>query len=121
MPRRKRRTYTDEYRQRIVAESRTPGASPRQIADREGINPSLIFNWRRQLPARRQAKNGHGDLWVLTFAASEGGVSEQKFTTKDKALDAFVAATTAGASDVRLWRSQPVEIVVQARLKDGDA
>jgi transposase len=46
--RRRRRSWSDEDKRRIVAESCEPGASVAQIAQRHGINANLIFTWRRQ-------------------------------------------------------------------------
>ncbi|CAH2606034.1 transposase (plasmid) [Rhodovastum atsumiense] len=45
--RRKRRSYSEEEKRRIVAEANQPGASVADIARRYGINANLLFNWRR--------------------------------------------------------------------------
>lgn len=46
---RRRRTYSDEEKQRLVTESFEPGASVSGIAQRHGMNANLLFTWRRQL------------------------------------------------------------------------
>jgi transposase len=44
---RTRRSWSDEEKQRIVAEAMEPGASVADIARRYGANANLVFNWRR--------------------------------------------------------------------------
>jgi transposase len=43
--RRLRRSWSDEEKQRIVAEAALPGASVADIARRHGVNANLVFNW----------------------------------------------------------------------------
>ena len=45
--RRSRRSWSDEEKQRIVAEAVLPGASVADIARRHGMNANLVFNWRK--------------------------------------------------------------------------
>jgi transposase len=45
--RRSRRSWSDEEKQRIVAEAVLPGASVADIARRHGVNANLVFNWRK--------------------------------------------------------------------------
>lgn len=61
----KRRAWSLEERQRIVAEALTPGASVASVARRHGLNANLIFKWlrrsregwldRRRAPAKETA------------------------------------------------------------------
>ena len=61
----KRRAWSLEERQRIVAEALTPGASIASVARRHGLNANLIFKWlrrsregwldRRRAPAKETA------------------------------------------------------------------
>ncbi len=61
----KRRTWSLEERQRIVAEALAPGASVAAVARRHGLNANLIFKWlrrsregwldRRRAPAKETA------------------------------------------------------------------
>src|SRR5665213_1186424 len=48
-PERRRRTYSDDEKQRLVAESFEGGASVSGIAQRHGMNANLLFTWRRQM------------------------------------------------------------------------
>lgn len=44
---RTRRSWSDDEKQRIVAEATAPGASVADIARRHGANANLVFTWRR--------------------------------------------------------------------------
>ncbi len=48
---RRRRFYSLEEKQRLVAESCEPGASVSLVARRHDINANLLFTWRRQMRA----------------------------------------------------------------------
>jgi len=47
--RRRRRSYSEDEKQRLVAESCEPGASVSSVAQRHAINANLLFTWRRQM------------------------------------------------------------------------
>jgi transposase len=46
---RRRRSYSLEEKQQLVAESYEPGASVSLVARRHDINANLLFTWRRQM------------------------------------------------------------------------
>jgi transposase len=52
---RRRRSYTLEEKQRLVAESYEPGASVSLVARRHDIKTNLLFTWRRQMRAPASA------------------------------------------------------------------
>ncbi|WP_113479904.1 transposase [Ensifer sp. Root278] len=52
-PRQFRRRWSDEFKERAVAEAMEPGASVLAIAHRIGIHPSQLFGWRRNARAGR--------------------------------------------------------------------
>ena len=54
-PARRRKSYTLEEKQRLVAESYEPGASVSLVARRHDINANLLFTWRRQMRAPTSA------------------------------------------------------------------
>jgi hypothetical protein len=45
----RRRKYSREFKQRIIAESRQPGASLASVAVRHGLNPNMVHKWRKTL------------------------------------------------------------------------
>jgi transposase len=53
---RRRRTWSADQKQRIIAESFAPGASVAEVARRYGLNANMLFTWRR----RERAVNGVG-------------------------------------------------------------
>lgn len=48
-PTRRRKSYTVEEKQRLVAESYESGSSVSLVARRHDINANLLFTWRRQM------------------------------------------------------------------------
>jgi transposase len=49
--RRGRRLWSDDEKQRIVAETFAPGASVSIVARRHDLNTNMLFTWRRQIGA----------------------------------------------------------------------
>jgi transposase len=45
---RRRRTWSADQKQRMIAESFAPGASVAEVARRYGVNANLLFTWRRR-------------------------------------------------------------------------
>src|ERR1700735_2111111 len=45
---RRRRTWSADQKQRIIAESFAPGASVAKVARRYGLNSNMLFTWRRR-------------------------------------------------------------------------
>jgi transposase len=52
----RRRRWDAETKGRLVAESFEPGCSVSEVARRHDISPSLLFLWRRQAAARKDAE-----------------------------------------------------------------
>ena len=55
---RRRRSWSDDEKQSIVAEALCPGASVADVARRHGMNANLLFNWRRTARATSSASTG---------------------------------------------------------------
>ena len=45
---RRRRTWSADQKQRIIAESLAPGASVAEVARRYGLNSNMLFTWRQR-------------------------------------------------------------------------
>ncbi|NTE43864.1 transposase [Rhizobium pusense] len=56
-PRQFRRRWSDDFKERAVAEAMEPGASVSAIARRIGIHPSQLFGWRRDARARQEGSS----------------------------------------------------------------
>jgi transposase len=59
----RRRFWSAEEKQRIVAETLEPGASMAEVARRHDVNPNLLFTWRRQ--ARGKASRDAGSVKLV--------------------------------------------------------
>ena len=72
----KRKSYTPEYKSKIVLEALREESTVSEIASREGVNPNQIQNW------KREALNN----FVSVFAASkaEKEAERQQVLQKEK-------------------------------------
>src|SRR3954464_7485760 len=61
----RRRLWSEEQKQLIVAEAMQPGALVTEVARRWGIGAGLIYTWRRQM---RQGELGAMPVLAPTFA-----------------------------------------------------
>lgn len=46
--RKARRSWSEDFKRRVVAEAMQPGVSAAAIARRYGLNANLLFNWKRR-------------------------------------------------------------------------
>src|SRR6185312_11826399 len=56
----RRRRWTAEEKQQLVAESAKPGQTVSQVARAHGIMPAQLFTWRRQVLAAAIGTSGDG-------------------------------------------------------------
>ena len=47
--------WSEEFKRRVVAEAAASELSASEIARRNGLNPNLVFNWRKKFGANPQA------------------------------------------------------------------
>jgi len=60
----RRRSFSDDFKARVVEETLAPGAVASQVARRHGLTPQQVFTWRRQA---REASSGEGAAEVPMF------------------------------------------------------
>ena len=53
-PIKRRRKYSREFKQQIIAESRQAGASLAAVAVQHGLNPNMVHKWRKALEQASQ-------------------------------------------------------------------
>ena len=87
----RRRRWDAETKGRLVAESFEPGCSVSEVARRHDISPGLLFLWRRQAAARKDAE------------------------TEVRGGPAFVPMVVAGA--IR-WKCS-ISLCISSRVKGG--
>ena len=105
--RRSRRSWSDEEKQRIVAEAAVPGASVADIARRHGVNANLVFNWRKTARAALSAAEPNGLAVCLQANASSPAAEHCEFMpigVIGRAVDEDPALVT-GASSAAVGRT----------------
>ena len=65
----RRRSFSDEFKVRVVEETLTPDAVVSQIARRHGLTPQQVFTWRRQ--AREASQHSADDAAMFVPALVE--------------------------------------------------
>nr|CCD32256.1 Transposase, IS3/IS911 family protein [Methylocystis sp. SC2] len=117
----KRRTWSLEERQQIVAEALAPGASVAAVARRHGLNANLIFKWLRRsregwLDRRRAPAKGAAA--AQTFVPVE--VLELKPTLVSPALaPSSLPVTKMAATPARGARRSLRRGVMEVSLPNG--
>jgi len=53
--RRRHGQWSEDFKRRVVAEAAASEFSASEIARRNGLNPNLVFNWRKKFGADQQA------------------------------------------------------------------
>ena len=77
----RRRRWSREEKQRLVAESARPDRTVSRVAHAHGIAPNLLFTWRRQFLAAAVAENGASSNFVPVRLTQEGPASPEAVTT----------------------------------------
>jgi len=82
--RRRRRSWSEDEKERIVAETFQPGASVSIVARRHDLNANLLFTWRRQAGARRPAVDGSTGTFVPAIIEAERSASGYQACAQDE-------------------------------------
>jgi transposase len=80
--RRRRRSWSEDEKQRIVEETLQPGASVSVVARRHDINANLLFTWRRQVRAGELAAD-RAVAFVPAVIAADGSASSRRTAAQD--------------------------------------
>jgi transposase len=68
----RRRRWTAEEKERLVAASLEPGTGVSAVARQAGIHPSQLYGWRRQLCARAQPAANFAAVRIAAAPAPNG-------------------------------------------------
>ena len=71
----RRRTWRDEDKARIVAETATSGDSVCAVARRHGLSPQQLFGWRRQLRESETGRSEADELQSVPAVVDAGSSS----------------------------------------------
>lgn len=89
----KRKTFDQEYKKRIISEYLTGSKTAQEIADREGIDRFQIYSWKSQLEARGKrdrytelTEAGHNPEDVRRMMELEEELEVAKAKIADQAL-----------------------------------
>lgn len=122
----RRRTWSDEDKARIVAETVVSGESVSAVARRHGLSPQQLFGWRRELQASQTVLSHAEELQfvpaVLDVAPSSPSVRRQrKMPRRHIEPDAGMIEVEIDGVTVRVGRGADAKTVttVLRALKDG--
>ena len=107
----RRRRWTDDEKQRIVAESEAPGSSVSIVARRHDLNANMLFTWRREFRQRATGTDVDQAAFIpAIIARDEVGASqpataprEQRRSVEDdsaRRLSGLMEIVLAGGSRV---------------------
>ncbi|MEF2074548.1 IS66-like element accessory protein TnpA [Consotaella aegiceratis] len=85
---RRRRSWSDEEKDRILAESTGPGASVSDVARRNGVNRGVLTVWRRQVGLSKRRKGAEkaapGSPMFVPITVDAGAAVNACATRNDK-------------------------------------
>ncbi|AXE91875.1 IS66-like element accessory protein TnpA [Paraburkholderia sp. DD10] len=72
-----RPNYTPEYRRQVAVAASEPDISVAKLAQAHGLNPNMVFKWRRQLRAGLFEGVAHGTAVLLPVALPDATGGEK--------------------------------------------
>ncbi|WP_260430216.1 transposase [Burkholderia cenocepacia] len=72
-----RPNYAPEYRRQVAIAACEPGISVAKLAQAHGLNPNMVFKWRRQLQAGLFDEVAHGTTVLLPVALPDVPTDEK--------------------------------------------
>jgi transposase len=114
--RRRRRSWSREEKEQIVAESYAPGASVSEVARRHDVNANMVFTWRRQGVGSAVDGETAAPALVPVTVMPEVPEARVSASTGDGAQGGFVQR--AGMMEIDLGNGRRVRV---GRDVDGSA
>ncbi len=99
----RRRRWTDEQKQAIVAETLELGAVVAEVARRAEIGAGQIYRWRRQMRARSEG-------FAQVVIASAGNPDLQLGAASGRCATPAIEVDFAGKARLRILASTPAEL-----------
>jgi transposase len=102
--RRRRRSWSEDAKQRIVDETLQPGASVSIVARRHDINANLLFTWRRRIRAGELVAAGGAVAFVpAVISAARSASAPRQSVQGDQGMEATsTASRLAGRIEIVL-------------------
>ena len=108
----RRRSYTQDQKRQIVAETLMAGVSVARVARRHGINANVVFTWRKQLRQATAVK-----LLPVQVADGSAPAPKRRYAGKPVPEVGFIEIELAGGHRVRVHGaadSRTVRSVIEA-------
>jgi transposase len=109
-PRRSRRSWSVDFKRRVVAEASAPGVSVSAVARRYDLNANQVFNWRRRY-------GGAGAFLPVTVLGSEPSLLADRDESAPEGAAGEIEIALATGHRVRLRGGFDADLV--ARLLRG--
>jgi transposase len=110
--RRRRRSWSDAEKQRIVAETLEPGASVSIVARRHDLNANLLFTWRRQARAGRSAADGTAVAFVPALIQAERSASDSRTCAPERDAGRLAARSTVVVGQMEIVLAGGTRVIV---------
>jgi len=111
--RRRRRSWSEAEKRRIVAESCAPGASVSLVARRHDVNANQVFTWRRQLRDREPGATASGLVPMMVAAEPACGASG---VGGKEAADGIAAPSPPPAGRIEIELAGGSRVIVDRHL-----
>jgi transposase len=111
--RERRRRWSTEEKLRIVAEAEEPGARMTDVAARNEVYPSLLFNWRRQVREGRLATDGPTTFVPVRLigASAETSASPPRRAASDKGSAAGIEISLPDGTRLYIKREAQLRLL----------
>jgi len=110
--RRRRRSWSDAEKKRIVAETLEPGASVSIVARRHDLNANLLFTWRRQARAGRPAADGAAVAFVPALIQAERSAPGLQACAPERDTGRLAARSTVVAGRMEIVLAGGARVIV---------
>lgn len=110
--RRRRRSWSEDEKERIVAETFQPGASVSIVARRHDLNANLLFTWRRQAGARQGLADGGAAAFVPAVIEAERSASGSQTFEQDQSAARLAASSALNTGRMEIVLAGGARVIV---------
>jgi transposase len=110
--RRRRRTWSEAEKRRIVVESHEPGVSVSLVARRNDVNANQVFTWRRQLRQQELGVPASGFVPMVIAADPACGASATDEAPAARAAEDAAAGLSAATGRMEIVLAGGCRVIV---------